>query len=81
MKLRDQKTYCLPDGTYIRAVHQVEVGADSEWELHHLDTDALQYTIGMDDRLTGYAIWEQLSGEQTYDAFPTDLTIEDLEPA
>jgi hypothetical protein len=81
MQLHDQATYCMPDGTYTRAVHRAEMGADSEWALHHLDTDALQYTIGRDGHLTGYAIWEQLSGEQTYDAFPTDLTIEDLEPA
>jgi hypothetical protein len=81
MKLRDQKTYCLPDGTYIRAVHRGEGGADSAWELHHLNTDVLQYTMGPDGRLTGYAIWEQMSGEQTFDAFPTDITVDDLQLA
>ncbi len=80
MQLRDQAIYCLPDGTYTRAVQCAAVDTESAWELHHLDTDALQYTIGPDGCLTGYAIWEQMSGAQTYDAFPTDLTIEDLEP-
>jgi hypothetical protein len=81
MKLQDQATYCLPDGTYIRAVQRADVGADSAWALQHLETDALQYTIGRDGCLTGYAIWEQMSRAQAYDAFPTDLTIDDLQLA
>jgi hypothetical protein len=80
MQLCDHAIYCLPDGAYVRAIYQAGVGAERAWELHHLDTDALQYTIGPDGRLTGYAIWERMSGEQRYEAFPTDLSIADLVP-
>jgi hypothetical protein len=81
MKLQNQATYCLPDGTSVRAVYPADGGADRAWELQHLETGALQYTIGTNGCLTGYAIWEQQSGAQAYDAFPTDLTIADLVPA
>jgi hypothetical protein len=81
MQLHDQAIYCLPDGTYTRAVHRADVDAERAWALQQLDTGALQYTIGTDGRLTGYAIWERIAGEQTYAAFPTDLTLDDLAPA
>ncbi len=79
MQLHDQGLYCLPDGTGVRAVQRVEAGAASAWELRHLDTSVLQYTIEPDGSLTGYAIWEQLSGAQTFCPFPTDLTLADLQ--
>lgn len=78
MHLYDQATYCLPDGTFVRAVHQADAGAERVWELRHLDTGVLQYTIGREGCLIGYAIWEQPPGAQTLDPFPTDLTIADL---
>jgi hypothetical protein len=79
MQLQDQAIYCLPDGTYARAVHRPDTGAESAWALQHLDTGVLQYTIEPAGCLTGYAMWEQQSGAQTLCPFLTDLTRADLQ--
>jgi hypothetical protein len=79
MQLQDQAIYCLPDGTCVRVVQRAEAGAASAWELRHLDTGVLQYTIGTAGCLTGYAMWEQLSGAQRLCPFLTDLTRADLQ--
>lgn len=80
MPLRDQAIYCLPDGTLIRACAAKSADSATAWELRDPATGVLQYTIGPDGCLTGYAIEEQMSGEQRYEPFPTDITLEDLQP-
>jgi hypothetical protein len=81
MQLRDQAIYCLPDGTWAKAVQQAHAGAKSAWALQHPETGALLYTIEPDGSLTGYAIAEQIGEEPRYDPFPTDFTITDLHGA
>jgi hypothetical protein len=78
MQLRDQAIYCLPDGTWAKAVQQAQADPASPWGLYHPESGALLYTIGPDGYLTGYAMLQQVSGDPRYDPFLTDITIADL---
>ena len=80
MQVQAYGLYRLPDGTCLQAVPPRDPSQVIRWELRQPGTGVLAYTIGPHGTLTGYAIWEQGSGEHTVDAFRTEMTTADLEP-